>query len=77
MSHELYGELSAKSPEFAKIYNLDVVVIPTNKELIRHEYADVVYRTEGSGRLVARSTTQVWPGSATKLTPHSTRSSSL
>src|SRR5262249_52827252 len=41
------GTAETEAAEFAKIYNLDVVVIPTNKELIRHEYADVVYRTEG------------------------------
>jgi len=32
--------------EFRKIYNLDVVVIPTNRPLIRTNYPDLVYRTE-------------------------------
>jgi len=40
------GTAQTEAAEFAKIYNLDVVVIPTNKTLIRHEYSDVVYRTE-------------------------------
>ncbi len=40
------GTAETEAPEFNKIYNLDVVVIPTNKPLIRHEFPDVVYRTE-------------------------------
>ncbi len=40
------GTAETEAAEFEKIYNLEVVVIPTNKALIRHEHADVVYRTE-------------------------------
>src|SRR6185369_5222428 len=40
------GTAETEAAEFQKIYNLDVVVIPTNRELIRKEYPDVVYRTE-------------------------------
>jgi preprotein translocase subunit SecA len=40
------GTAETESPEFNKIYGLDVVVIPTNKNLIRIEHRDVVYRTE-------------------------------
>ena len=40
------GTAETEAAEFGKIYNLDVVVIPTNRELIRKEHADVVYRTE-------------------------------
>ena len=40
------GTAETESAEFQKIYNLDVVVIPTNKPLLRHEHPDVVYRTE-------------------------------
>jgi preprotein translocase subunit SecA len=40
------GTAETEAPEFHKIYGLDVVVIPTNKPLIRIEYPDVVYRTE-------------------------------
>src|SRR5262245_54376343 len=48
-----YGKLSGmtgtaetEAPEFAKIYNLDVIVIPTNRPLKRVEESDLVYRTE-------------------------------
>jgi preprotein translocase subunit SecA len=40
------GTAETESAEFHKIYALDVVVIPTNKTLIRIENPDVVYRTE-------------------------------
>ncbi len=40
------GTAETEAPEFNKIYGLDVVVIPTNKNLIRIEHRDVVYRTE-------------------------------
>ncbi len=40
------GTAETEAPEFNKIYGLDVVVIPTNKPLIRIENPDVVYRTE-------------------------------
>jgi preprotein translocase subunit SecA len=40
------GTAETEASEFAKIYNLDVLVIPTNKPLLRVENADLVYRTE-------------------------------
>ena len=40
------GTADTEAAEFSKIYKLDVVVIPTNRPLIRNEHADVVYRTE-------------------------------
>ncbi len=40
------GTAETEAAEFEKIYKLEVVVIPTNKKLIRHEFPDVVYRTE-------------------------------
>ncbi len=40
------GTADTEAVEFKKIYNLDVVVIPTNRNLIRTNYPDVVYRTE-------------------------------
>jgi preprotein translocase subunit SecA len=40
------GTASTEAGEFSKIYNLEVTIIPTNRELIRKEYPDVVYRTE-------------------------------
>lgn len=40
------GTADTEAVEFKKIYNLDVVVIPTNRDLIRTNFPDVVYRTE-------------------------------
>src|SRR5215510_12158556 len=41
------GTADTEAEEFAKIYNLDVVVIPPNRTLTRVEHPDLVYRTEG------------------------------
>jgi preprotein translocase subunit SecA len=40
------GTAETEAEEFAKIYGLEVVVIPTNKEMIRADYADLVYATQ-------------------------------
>ncbi len=40
------GTAETEAEEFAKIYNLDVMVIPPNKPLRRLEEPDVIYRTE-------------------------------
>ncbi len=40
------GTAETEAAEFEKIYELEVVVIPTNRSLIRIENPDVVYRTE-------------------------------
>jgi preprotein translocase subunit SecA len=40
------GTADTEASEFAKIYNLDVNVIPTNRTMIRKDFADIVYRTE-------------------------------
>ena len=40
------GTAATEAEEFHKIYGLEVVVIPTNKPLIRHEYPDRIYKTE-------------------------------
>ena len=40
------GTAETEATEFGKIYNLDVIVIPTNKPLLRVENPDLVYRTE-------------------------------
>ncbi|HEX4823390.1 MAG TPA: preprotein translocase subunit SecA [Candidatus Polarisedimenticolaceae bacterium] len=49
----MYGKLSGmtgtadtEAVEFDKIYNLEVVVIPTNRAMVRKDQQDVVYRTE-------------------------------
>ena len=40
------GTADTEAEEFEKIYKLDVVVIPTNKPMVRDDNQDVVYRTE-------------------------------
>src|SRR5277367_5974220 len=40
------GTAETEAAEFSKIYNLDVVAVPTNRPLVRKENRDVVYRTE-------------------------------
>ena len=40
------GTADTEAAEFAKIYKLDVVVIPTHREMIRTDYPDCIYRTE-------------------------------
>jgi preprotein translocase subunit SecA len=40
------GTADTEAEEFAKIYNLDVMVMPTNRVLRRVENPDLVYRTE-------------------------------
>jgi preprotein translocase subunit SecA len=40
------GTADTEAVEFDKIYELEVVAIPTNKDLIRLENPDVIYRTE-------------------------------
>ncbi|MFC1809775.1 preprotein translocase subunit SecA [Candidatus Omnitrophota bacterium] len=40
------GTAATEAIEFDKIYNLEVVVIPTNKPLCRINHADVIYKTE-------------------------------
>ncbi|MBS3817955.1 preprotein translocase subunit SecA [bacterium] len=39
------GTAETEATEFQSLYNLDVVVIPTNKPLIRYHYPDSIYRT--------------------------------
>ena len=40
------GTADTEAAEFAQIYNLDVMVIPTNRPLVRHHRNDVVYKTK-------------------------------
>jgi len=40
------GTAETEAAEFEKIYKLEIMVIPTNKPMLRHENPDVVYRTE-------------------------------
>jgi len=40
------GTADTEAEEFAKIYNLEVRVVPTNRPMIRDDLEDVVYKTE-------------------------------
>ncbi len=40
------GTADTEAEEFAKIYNLDVVVIPTNQPLVRLNHNDVVFKSQ-------------------------------
>jgi len=40
------GTAKTEEIEFNKIYNLDVVIIPTNKPMIRRDLSDVIFTTE-------------------------------
>lgn len=40
------GTAETEAEEFAQIYKLDVIVIPTHKKMIRIDYPDCIYRTE-------------------------------
>jgi preprotein translocase subunit SecA len=40
------GTAETEAAEFAKIYNLDVLVIPTNQPMIRADNPDFIYKTE-------------------------------
>src|SRR5690606_8049674 len=40
------GTADTEAAEFAQIYGLQVVVIPTNEPLIRDDRSDMVYRTK-------------------------------
>ena len=49
------GTAETEAPEFVKIYELDVVVVPTNRVLERVEEPDAIYRTtEEKYRAIAR-----------------------
>ena len=39
------GTADTEAEEFKKIYNLDVMIIPTHKKMIRQEHPDVIYKT--------------------------------
>ena len=49
------GTAETEAPEFAKIYDLDVLVVPTNRVLTRLEEPDAIYRTaDEKYRAIAR-----------------------
>jgi len=54
------GTAITEAPEFHKIYDLDVLEIPTNKPLIRDELPDVIFRTES----------EKWKAAVEEITEH-------
>ncbi len=49
------GTAETEAEEFHRIYNLDVVVVPTNKPMIREDHGDLVFKNEaGKFDAVAR-----------------------
>jgi len=42
------GTAATEAEEFHKVYQLEVVIVPTNKPLIRSEYPDQIYKDEKS-----------------------------
>ncbi|MBO5418176.1 MAG: preprotein translocase subunit SecA [Clostridia bacterium] len=51
------GTALTEEAEFQDIYGLDVVVIPTNRPVMRHDYPDSVYRTvKGKYEAIIRDT---------------------
>jgi preprotein translocase subunit SecA len=38
------GTADTEAAEFKKIYNLDVVIVPTHRDMIRIDFADVIYK---------------------------------
>lgn len=42
------GTADTEAPEFKKIYDLDVVIMPTHQPMVRDDYADVVYKNEAA-----------------------------
>lgn len=42
------GTAKTEEEEFKKIYGLDVIIVPTNKPMIRQDMPDVVYKSIGS-----------------------------
>jgi preprotein translocase subunit SecA len=55
------GTAETEAAEFAKIYKLDVVVVPTHMKMIRKDYPDCIYRTETEKfKAVAREIKQLY-----------------
>ncbi len=42
------GTAHTEVEEFKKIYNLDVIIIPTNMPNVREDYSDIVYKNQGA-----------------------------
>jgi preprotein translocase subunit SecA len=40
------GTAKTEEEEFYKIYHLEVITIPTNKPILRHDRGDLLFKTE-------------------------------
>src|SRR5919106_3873602 len=40
------GAAETEAEEFSKIYGLEVLVVPTNRPMIRDDFADLVFRSQ-------------------------------
>ena len=40
------GTADTEAPEFKKIYNLDVLTVPTHQKMIRKDFADLIYKNQ-------------------------------
>jgi len=40
------GTAETEAPEFKKIYELDVLVVPTHRQMIRKDFPDLIYKTK-------------------------------
>lgn len=55
------GTAKTEEDEFRKIYGLDVVQVPTNKDMIRKDMADIIYKSEEAKmRGIARELLKLW-----------------
>ena len=54
------GTAKTEEEEFQKIYNMDVLVVPTNRAMVRVDHPDVIYKTtEAKQRAVVRDIEEV------------------
>jgi preprotein translocase subunit SecA len=42
------GTADTEAPEFKKIYDLSVIIMPTNQPMVRKDFADVIYKNEAA-----------------------------
>ncbi|MFP3359981.1 preprotein translocase subunit SecA, partial [Planococcus sp. SIMBA_143] len=50
------GTAKTEEEEFRNIYNMDVIAIPTNREIVRDDRADLIYKSmEGKFQAVVES----------------------
>lgn len=55
------GTADTEAAEFGKIYNLDVVVVPTNMAMIRKDFPDLIYKSEkGKFRAVIKEIEELY-----------------